>query len=89
MLSRLKRKKNSKPRPRTQNKKQCVICLRCRGGDGRTSYHCSAECLRAHWPFHKELHEAKAARAANGKVWFFIFSLLQFTFSFFFFSHLF
>ena len=53
-----------------KQQQQCVICLRCRGGDGRTSYHCSAECLRAHWPFHKELHEAKAARAANGKFFF-------------------
>ena len=68
-----KKKKKKKTSTNTfffkpRKKKQCVICLRCRGGDGRTSYHCSAECLRAHWPFHKELHEAKAARAANGKI---------------------
>ena len=39
---------------------QCVPCLRSARGDAaRTSYHCGPECLKAHWPFHKELHETK------------------------------
>lgn len=34
------------------------MCLRGRG-DAHTSYHCGPDCLKSHWPFHKELHETK------------------------------
>ena len=37
---------------------QCVLCLRCKV-DTRKSYHCSSECLRQHWQWHKELHEQR------------------------------
>ncbi len=35
---------------------QCLLCLRCKV-DPRRSYHCSTDCLKQHWDFHKELHE--------------------------------
>lgn len=44
---------------------QCVACLRARAGDSRASYHCGPDCLRAHWPFHKELHETKRGGGAG------------------------
>ena len=34
---------------------QCILCLRCKA-DIKKSYHCSPECLREHWPFHKDFH---------------------------------
>lgn len=35
---------------------QCLLCLRCKV-DSRRSFHCSTDCLKQHWGFHKELHE--------------------------------
>lgn len=35
---------------------QCLLCLRCKV-DQRRSFHCTTECLKQHWGFHKELHE--------------------------------
>ena len=34
---------------------QCILCLRCKA-DVKKSYHCSADCLREHWHFHKDFH---------------------------------
>lgn len=35
---------------------QCILCLRCKV-DVKKSYHCSAECLREHWAFHRDFHQ--------------------------------
>jgi CCR4-NOT transcription complex subunit 6 len=34
---------------------QCILCLRCKV-DTKKSYHCSTECLKEHWAFHKDFH---------------------------------
>lgn len=43
---------------------QCILCLRCKV-DTKKSYHCSPECLREHWAFHKDFH-ANSGTAENG-----------------------
>ena len=35
---------------------QCILCLRCKV-DTKKSYHCSPECLREHWAFHRDFHQ--------------------------------
>ncbi|KAL6771168.1 hypothetical protein ACKKBF_B34205 [Auxenochlorella protothecoides x Auxenochlorella symbiontica] len=42
---------------------QCILCLRSRV-DIRKSYHCSPECMREHWHFHREFH--RGGRGENG-----------------------
>jgi hypothetical protein len=35
---------------------QCILCLRCKV-DIKKSYHCSPDCLREHWAFHRDFHQ--------------------------------
>ncbi len=35
---------------------QCVVCTKCRVAT-HLSYHCSVECLKAHWHLHKDYHK--------------------------------
>lgn len=44
---------------------QCILCLRCKA-DVKRSYHCSAECLREHWAFHKDFHSQPRSSEGGG-----------------------
>ena len=44
---------------------QCILCLRCKV-DVKKSYHCSPECLREHWAFHRDFHQQSRE---NGGCW--------------------
>lgn len=35
---------------------QCIVCLRTKAAPN-LSYHCNADCLKAHWHLHKEYHQ--------------------------------
>ena len=37
---------------------QCILCLRSKV-EVRKSYHCSTDCLKKHWSYHRELHNQK------------------------------
>ncbi|KAL4441485.1 hypothetical protein ABPG77_001989 [Micractinium sp. CCAP 211/92] len=43
---------------------QCILCLRCKV-DIKKSYHCSAECLREHWAFHRDFHQQSRENGDN------------------------
>lgn len=42
---------------------QCILCLRCKV-DTKKSYHCSPECLREHWAFHRDFHQQSRENGA-------------------------
>ncbi|EFN56629.1 hypothetical protein CHLNCDRAFT_144412 [Chlorella variabilis] len=44
---------------------QCILCLRCKV-DTKKSYHCSPECLREHWAFHRDFHQQSRENGDNG-----------------------
>jgi hypothetical protein len=41
--------------PEREARIQCILCLRSKV-DIKKSYHCSADCLREHWAFHRDFH---------------------------------
>lgn len=45
---------------------QCLLCLRSKV-DPRRSYHCSTDCLKQHWHFHKELHVQVKGTLIDGR----------------------
>ncbi|KAI3426985.1 hypothetical protein D9Q98_006929 [Chlorella vulgaris] len=46
---------------------QCILCLRCKV-DTKKSYHCSTECLKEHWAFHKDFHTQETGDSTFSRV---------------------